>query len=157
MTNSRIRKPLQFDDWTALASLGMSVMFVGLLISFYSFLIGPDGQGPQRQVLVFPVQMQIMSISGIPAIIMAGIDYVLARNAGAKRAGFILIGAGVIMAIGMVAAAPMISKIKEEFLAEVIDVVPHVFAIGGAAIAAIGALLVMKTKGASDQISTYEG
>ena len=88
---------------------------------------------------------------------MAGIDYALARNSDAKRAGFILIGAGVIMVIGMVVAAPMISKIKEEFLAEVIDVVPHVFAIGGAAIAAIGALLIMKAKEANEQISTYDG
>lgn len=154
--NSRLRKPFQFEDWTALASLGMSVMFVGLLISFYNFLIGPDGQGPQRQVLVFPVQMQIMSISGIPAIIMAGVDYVLTRNSGAKRAGLILVAAGVIMVAGMVMAAPMLSKIKEEFLAEIIDIVPHVFAIGGAAVAAIGALLIMKAKGANEQTSAYD-
>lgn len=156
MASSRTGKPLQFEDWTALASLGMSVMFVGLLISFYNFLIGPDGQGPQRQVFVFPVQMQIMSISGIPAIIMAGIDYVLAKNSNARRAGLVLVGAGVVMVVGMVVAAPMIPKIREEFLMEVIDVIPHVFAIGGAGIAAVGALLVMKAKGVNEQTSFYD-
>lgn len=145
------------EDWTALASLGMSVMFVGLLISFYSFLIGPEGEGPQRQVLPVPVQMQIMSISGIPAIIMAGIDYFLAKDSDAKRAGIILVAAGVIMVMGMVFVASMISKIPGEFRAQIFDLIPHVFAIGGAAIAVIGAFLIMKAKGPIDQTSFYDG
>ena len=149
--SSQARKPLQMEDWTALASLGMSVMFVGLIISFYNFLIGPDGEGPQRQVLPFAVQMQIMSISGIPAIIMAGIDYFLTKNSGAKRPGIILVVAGVIMVVGMVFAASMIPKIKDEFLTSITEALPHVFAIGGAAISVIGAFLIMKAKTTTGQ------
>lgn len=144
------------EDWTALASLGLSIMFVALLISFYNVLIGPDGKGPQQQILPFPIQMQIMSISGVPAIIMAGIDYFLAKNSDAKRVGIILVAAGVIMVVGMIFAASMIPKIEREFLVEVIAAIPHVFAVSGAAIAAIGALLIIRTRGMTSY-SKYEG
>ena len=41
---------LKLEDWTSLASLGLAVMFVALLLSFYNFLIGPEGIGPERVV-----------------------------------------------------------------------------------------------------------
>ena len=41
---------LKLEDWTSLASLGLAVMFVALLLSFYNFLIGPEGMGPERVV-----------------------------------------------------------------------------------------------------------
>ena len=40
----------KLEDWTSLASLGLAVMFVALLLSFYNFLIGPQGIGPERVV-----------------------------------------------------------------------------------------------------------
>jgi hypothetical protein len=41
---------LKLEDWTSLASLGLAAMFVALLLSFYNFLIGPEGIGPERVV-----------------------------------------------------------------------------------------------------------
>jgi hypothetical protein len=38
---------MNLETWTALGSFGMVIMFVTLIISFYNFLVGPDGKGPE--------------------------------------------------------------------------------------------------------------
>ena len=53
----------------------MAIMFVALIISFYSFLVGPDGKGPGIYVDPQGVLIQIISISGVPSLILAGIVF----------------------------------------------------------------------------------
>ena len=54
---------LKLEDWSSLASLGLSAMFVTLLISFYNFLIGPEGSGPERVVEPGSLLIQLIFIS----------------------------------------------------------------------------------------------
>jgi hypothetical protein len=49
--------------------------------------------------------MQIMSISAIPGIILAGVAFRMSSSYGSKLSGIILIAAGVIMVAGMIIEA----------------------------------------------------
>ena len=62
---------LKLETWVSLGSLGMTVMLVALMISFYLFLVGPDAKGPQIFVDPQGVLIQIISISGVPSLILA--------------------------------------------------------------------------------------
>jgi hypothetical protein len=105
LTTSLIVCNWRLEEWTARGSFGMSTMFVALLPSFYNFLIGSDGNGSDQLVFPFPVQMQIMSISAIPGIILAGVAFRMSSSYGSKLSGIILIAAGVIMVAGMIIEA----------------------------------------------------
>ena len=41
---------MPLEGWVSLSSLGLSIMFSLLIVSFYNVLIGPDGKGPDRFV-----------------------------------------------------------------------------------------------------------
>ena len=62
----------KFETWVALGSLALGIMFVALIISFYNFLIGPGGKGPQVFVDPIGVLVLIVSIAGAPCLILAG-------------------------------------------------------------------------------------
>jgi hypothetical protein len=36
----------KLETWVALGSLGMCIMFIALILSFFNFLVGPKGNGP---------------------------------------------------------------------------------------------------------------
>lgn len=55
---------MNLESWIGLASLGMAIMFVILIFSFFNFIIGPDGKGPQRVIDARALLIQIISISG---------------------------------------------------------------------------------------------
>ena len=40
----------KLETWLSFASLGLCVMYVALLLSFYTFLVGPSGNGPNTVV-----------------------------------------------------------------------------------------------------------
>jgi hypothetical protein len=50
---------MNLETWTALGSFGMVIMFVTLIISFYNFLVGPDGKGPERDVAPVPARIRL--------------------------------------------------------------------------------------------------
>ena len=68
----------------SITSLGLAIMFVLLIISFYNVLIGNEGQGPERYVDVPGVVVKTLSISGVPSIILAGISFGLSKNYGSR-------------------------------------------------------------------------
>jgi hypothetical protein len=102
--------------WIAVGSIVMTGMFVALIISFYNFLIGPEGKGPQQSTDPAALQAQIISISGAPGLILAGIVFGMTKieeRAGGgvvRSASMILIAAGIIMIAGMATAATMVFK-----------------------------------------------
>lgn len=120
-------------------------MFVLLVISFYNFLIGSEGKGPERFVDVRGVVVKTLSISGAPSIILAGISFVLLKNYGNKLSGILLSFTGLIFIIGMVAAHSLASKINGEFFHPILLIVPYTFILGGIAILIIGSIVYLKT------------
>ena len=104
---------VKLETSVSLASLGLIVMFVLLLYSFISFLIGPQSQGPDIVVQPEGVLIQIVSISAAPGIILAGVTYGLIKNYGSRKIGIILCISGIVLIIGNILVQDMISKIPQ--------------------------------------------
>lgn len=58
----------KLETWVALGSLGMCIMFISLILSFFNFLVGPKGNGPDVYVDPTGVMIQMISISGAPSL-----------------------------------------------------------------------------------------
>jgi hypothetical protein len=133
---------INLETGVSLASLGLIVMFVLLLYSFISFLIGPKALGTVVQTE--GVIIQIVSISAAPGIILAGITYGLVKNYGSKIIGIILCASGAILLIGIILTEKMIAKIPEDLY--VPGIVPGTYAIlaAGIGIIIIGLITFMR-------------
>jgi hypothetical protein len=129
----------------SIASLGLAIMFVLLLLSFYNFLIGSEGKGPERFVDVLGVVIKALSISGAPSIILAGISFGLSKNYGNRLSGILLSFTGIVLIIGMVVSLSLSSKVNSEFFHPILLIVPYTFILGGIAILIIGSILYLKT------------
>ena len=123
-------------------------MFILLVISFYNFLIGSEGKGPERFVDVRGVVVKTLSISGAPSIILAGISFGLSKNYGNRLSGILLSFTGIVLIIGMVVSLSLSSNIISDFFHPILVLVPYIFIVGGIAILIIGFILYLKaTKG----------
>lgn len=132
------------EIWVSLASLGLIIMFVVLMTSFYLFLIRSGPQGPDIPVQPPGVIIQVVSISGAPGIILCGICYGLAKNYGSKEAGLILFVAGVILSTGMLYFATLVPQTPETFAVPFLEILQYVFVAAGIGIMVIGVLLIKK-------------
>lgn len=137
---------VKFETWVALGSLALGIMFVFLILSFYNFLIGPGGKGPQ--VFVDPIGVLILnvSISGAPCLILAGVVFGLTRTSAQRNPALLLISTGIILIAGMSAARLEFTKINPLFVVAGMDIVPVIFAISGIGVAAVGGYLVKTSK-----------
>jgi hypothetical protein len=129
----------------SIASLGLAMMFVLLVLSFYNFLIGSEGKGPERFVDVRGVVIKALSISGAPSMILAGISFGLSKNYGNRLSGMLLSFTGIVLIIGMVISLSLSSKVNSEFFHPILLIVPYTFILGGIAILIIGSILYLKT------------
>ena len=133
------------ESWLSIASLGLAMMFVLLLLSFYNFLIGSEGKGPERFVDVRGVVIKALSISGAPSIILAGISFGLSKNYGNRLSGMLLSFTGIVLIIGMVVSLSLSSKVNTEFFHPILLIVPYTFILGGIGILIIGSIVYLKT------------
>ncbi len=132
----------KFETWVALGSLALGVMFVALIISFYNFLIGPGGKGPQVFVDPIGVLVLIVSIAGAPCLILAGAALGLSRSSAGRTSALILIITGIILIAGMSAARIAFTQINSLFVVPGMDLVPPIFIIGGIGVGAVGGYLL---------------
>lgn len=135
---------VKLETSVSLASLGLIVMFVLLLYSFITFLIGPQSQGPDIVVQPEGVLIQIVSISAAPGIILAGITYGLIKNYGSRKIGIILCISGSVLIIGNILVQDMILKIPQILF--VPGLVPLTYALlaAGIGIVVIGIIVFMR-------------
>jgi hypothetical protein len=123
------------ETWVSLGSLGMSIMFAALMISFYLFLVGPDSKGPGVYVDPQGVLIQIISISGVPSLILAGTVFGLQKAHAVKNATIVLISSGIILILGMIIVMAITPKINQNYTFGGLTGIPFVFIAGGAAVA----------------------
>jgi hypothetical protein len=143
---------VKFETTFAIAALGLSIMFVVLILSLYNFLIGPEGEGPERVVDPAALVLQEVSISGAPCLVLSGIVFAAAKSTGDRAAGALLIGAGVIMMVGMAYATTLLPKIDDQYVVGGIEPVPYIFIVAGAGVTAVGGrLLVVKSRPVRNQ------
>lgn len=137
---------LKLEDWTSLASLGLAVMFVALLLSFYNFLIGPEGIGPERVVEPGSLLLQLIFISAAPCMVLAGFVFAMAKSYGAPIAGSLLVTAGVIIVVGMAVGLTMVPRIPSQYIVGAVGVAPFIFLPAGAGITGIGGYILAVSK-----------
>lgn len=136
---------MKLESGIALASLGLSIMFAVLLVSFYNFLIS-QGQDPTRIIDPAGLLIQQISISAAPSIILAGVVFAMTRSTGHRQAGLVLIGAGAVMTAGMFAAMGLVPQIRPQYAVGGIAIVPYIFAAAGIAELAMGGYLAVTSK-----------
>ena len=136
---------LGLEHWLAFSSLGLSIMFILLILSFYNFLIGPQGTGPDRFVDIQGVLIKTISISGAPSLILSGIIFGLCRQYGSKLAGLLLSVSGLVLIVGMILSITLAYKINAEFFQISLIYVPYVFMFSGIGILIIGIILYKKS------------
>lgn len=132
------------ETWVSLASMGMVIMFVLLLATFSTFLVGPDEKGPDIYVQPPGVVVQIVSISGAPGVILSGIAYGLARNYGSRSSGIILLITGAIMITGMILVGTIVPKIPEIYQVPYFEIMRNAFIGAGIGTVVVGAILLRK-------------
>jgi len=124
----------------------MAIMFVALITSFYSFLVGPNGQGPGIYVDPQGVLIQIISISGAPSLILAGTLFGFQKKYETMHAALILIAAGIILITGMFVAMMILPKINATYIIAGMDLILYIFIIGGIGVFCFGCYLLNKSK-----------
>ena len=132
---------MNLETWTALGSLGMIIMFVALILSFFVFLTGPKGEGPEVVVDVEAVIYQMLSISAIPGLILAGVAFGMRKTDFSQTTSSILIGTGLILTIGMIFAVSKAESIITDFRTGSLLIVPFLFLIAGIGVITIGVIL----------------
>jgi hypothetical protein len=137
---------LKLEDWTSLASLGLAAMFVALLLSFYNFLIGPEGIGPERVVEPGSLLLQLIFISAAPCLILAGFAFVLSKTYGSPIGGALLLAAGVMIVAGMAIGITMVPEIPSQYIVGAVGVAPFIFMPAGAGVAVIGGYMLAVSK-----------
>jgi hypothetical protein len=132
---------LKLEDWTSIASLGLSAMFVALLLSLYNFLIDP-----QRVVDPGSLILQEIFISAAPSLALAGFAFGMAKTHGTRIGGITLIASGIIMIAGMVAGIPLLARIPDQYVVGVMGVAPYFFMVAGAGVVVVGGYLLAASK-----------
>jgi hypothetical protein len=136
---------ITLETWIALGSLAMAGMFVALMFSFYMFLIGPEGRGPDVTTDPGALLLQIISISGAPSIILAGTVMGISRGPVERNPGLVLIFTGAILLTGMLLLmSTELPRISLQYHVSGIDYVPFIFAITGIGIIGCGLTTIKK-------------
>jgi hypothetical protein len=137
---------LKLEDWTSLAALGLGIMFVMLLLSFYNFLVGPEGTGPERVVEPGSLLLQLIFISAAPCLVLAGFVFAMAKSYGSPIGGSLLLAAGMIIVVGMAVGLTMVPRIPSQYIVGAVGIAPFIFMPAGAGVTGIGGYLIIASK-----------
>ena len=135
---------VKLETAVSLASLGLIVMFVLLMYSFISFIIGPQSQGPDIVVQPEGVLIQVVSISAAPGIILAGITYGLVRYYGSRKIGTIICICGIVLIIGNIVVLTMIPKIPQILFVPGIIPLTYGLLAAGIGVIIMGIIIIMR-------------
>jgi hypothetical protein len=125
------------ERWIAAASLGMFMMFVAEMVSISVFLNHPSHDiDPSSQIREF------ISISGAPALILAGSSFLLARRYGSRLCGSLIIAGGIVTIVGMYYVNTMlIPNVPPAYLVPELSITPTLFMAVSIPVMVVGGLL----------------
>lgn len=124
------------EQWVALASLGMFVLFTAQIISLSTFL-----ENPSYDIDPSSTMREFLSISGGPALILAGSSFLLARRYGSRLCGSLIIAGGIVVLVGMNYVNELIPHIKYQYLVQELQLVPTIFMGVSIPVMVVGGLL----------------
>jgi len=136
------------EKWVAAVSLALFLMFIGEMISVYTFMTVPEYfETGIRLSDIDAKLLQFISIGVAPASVMAGLSYLMARRYGSKPSGYLIIAGGVVMIIGMAYCYTLIEKMEKSYITDYVIYVPILFMILSIPVILVGAsLLKIKKK-----------
>ena len=128
---------MAIEKWVAAASLGMFCMFVAELASISIFL-----QHPSYDIDPSSQMREFISISGAPALILAGSSYLLARRYGSRLCGSLIIAGGIVTIIGMYyVSTVLVPIIPPAYLVSELSITPTLFMAVSIPVMIVGGLL----------------
>ena len=136
---------MALEKWAAIASIGLFTMFVGEMISIYHFMT--DVSANLEFGVAFdptPKILQFISIGVAPASILAGLSLILSKRYGSKQIGSMILGAGIILLIGMAYCYTLLSKLVVSYVTDSVMITPPLFMGISVPIMFVG-IILMKT------------
>lgn len=131
------------EKWIAVTSLGLFLMFVGEMVSIYTFMTDvPENFEFGLDFDPDPKIFQFISIGVAPASIMAGLPYFMSRRYGSKPIGYLIIAGGIVMLIGMAYCYTLVDKVEDMFITDTVTFAPILFMILSIPVMVVGASLL---------------
>ena len=134
--------PLAVEKYIAAAGLGLFAMFAGEIITVYNFMQDEPTQAGAFVLEPDPKILQFISIGAAPALVMAGVSFMMARRYGSRQIGAMIIAGGAVMLAGMAVAHSMIGGIDPVYESEFVPVVTPLFMAASVPVMAVGAALL---------------
>ena len=134
---------MSIEKYIAAASLGLFVMFAGEMITLYHFLLNPPTNlelVPQLEPA--PKILQFISIGVAPAVILAGVSFIMSKKYGSRPVSIMIIAGGAVLLAGMIYANMLTQKMDSKFLVDVVVISPPLFIGVSFAVIAVGVLLL---------------
>lgn len=128
---------IKVETGLALAGLGLHVLWVVYLASFYIALSRPISLETGILLTVQPLMVG-MFISGIPGFGLAGVAYILSKRNVPKAVIIILIAQGIILPLGMAYATMLSANINTEYKSSLLLVTPQIFLVAGFVLIGLG-------------------
>ena len=135
------------ETWLAIISVALFAMFAGEIISVYNFMITiPEDDGFLRAFEPDAKIIQFVSIGVAPAVILAGVAYIMSKHYGSKLIGRLIVAGGVILFVGMFASYSMLDKIDDYYVTDLVKYSPILFMILSFPVMGFGAYLTKLKK-----------
>jgi hypothetical protein len=138
---------MSLEKWSAIASVGLFAMFVGEMISVYNFMTNvPVNFEFGIEFDPNPKILQFISIGVAPASILAALSFILSRQYGSKQIGFLILGGGIILLVGMIYCYVLLDKFVDSYLTPIVLISPPLFMGISIPIMIVGLFLIKKNK-----------
>ena len=134
------------EKWIAVTSLALFFMFIGEMISIYTFMTEVPEEFEFLDFEANPKILQFISIGVAPAGILAGLAYLMSRRYGSKPIGYLIIAGGIVLATGMAYCFTLVDKIEEQYITDSVIYVPILFMVLSIPVVVVGASLLKLKK-----------
>ena len=134
------------EKWIAVTSVALFLMFIGEMISIYTFMTEVPEGFEFMEFEANPKILQFISIGVAPAGILAGVAYLMSRRYGSKTIGYLIIAGGIVLVIGMVYCYSLVDRIEESYITAAVIYTPIVFMALSIPVVIVGASLLKLKK-----------
>ena len=135
---------MAIEKWVGGASLAWFILFVAEILSLFNFLAHATPVELEG-FDIGPKMLEFISIGIGPALILAGLSYLLSRRYGSKFIGSMVVAGGAILLVGMYYANTLLSTLSATYLVTEVTLSPPLFMAVSIPVMIIGCLL-FKTK-----------
>ncbi|HEY5735281.1 MAG TPA: hypothetical protein VIS47_01855 [Nitrosopumilus sp.] len=137
---------MAIEKWLAITSVALFAMFVGEMISIYSYVVDPPENAIIDDSWFDSKIFQFISIGVAPAGILAAVPFFMTKQYGSKSIGGLIIAGGVILLVGMIACYMLVDKIDDNYITNIVRFTPVLFIILSPAVIIVGAYLSKQKK-----------